>query len=81
MKELQIPKVFLKRAVGRTKDATESVLTVKNVEELEKENRPTYLLSINGHDKLPKSISNYLKIGRGNGITGPFINSATQTLV
>jgi adenine-specific DNA-methyltransferase len=70
VKELQIPKEFLKRAVGRTKDATESVLTVKNVEALEKENRPTYLLSINGHDKLPKAISKYLRVGEEMGLPG-----------
>lgn len=63
VKQLQIPKEFLKRAVGRTKDAPENILTAKNIEDLEKENRPTYLLSINGHDKLPKAITNYLKVG------------------
>lgn len=68
IKQLQIPKEFLKRAIGRTKDATESILTAKDVEELEKENRPTYLLSINGHDKLPKTITNYLKIGEEMGL-------------
>jgi len=68
VKEIGIPKEFLKRAVGRTKDATESVLTLKDVEELEKENRPTYLLSINGHDKFPKAISNYLKVGEEMGL-------------
>ncbi len=68
VKEIGIPKEFLKRAVGRTKDATESILTLNDVEELEKENRPTYLLSINGHDKLPKEISNYLKVGEEMGL-------------
>ncbi|MGQ0740250.1 MAG: Eco57I restriction-modification methylase domain-containing protein [Bacteroidota bacterium] len=68
VKDLQIPKEFLKRAVGRTKDATESVLTTNDVEELEKENRPTYLLSIKGQDKLPKAISNYLKVGEEMGL-------------
>lgn len=68
VKELDIPKEFLKRAVGRTKDATESILTTKNVEELEKKNRPTYLLSINGHDKFPKAITNYLKVGEEMGL-------------
>jgi len=68
VKELQIPKEFLKRAIGRTKDATESILTAKDVEDLEKENRPTYLLSINGHDKLPKAITNYLKVGEEMGL-------------
>jgi adenine-specific DNA-methyltransferase len=68
VKELQIPKEFLKRAIGRTKDATESILTSKDVEDLEKENRPTYLLSINRHDKLPKAITNYLKVGEEIGL-------------
>lgn len=68
VEEIGIPKEFLKRAVGRTKDATESVLTLKDIEELEKKNRPTYLLSINGHDKFPKAISNYLKIGEELGL-------------
>lgn len=68
VKEIGIPKEFLKRAVGRTKDATESVLTFKDIEELEKGNRPTFLLSINGHDMLPKAISNYLKVGEEMGL-------------
>lgn len=68
VKDIGIPKGFLKRAVGRTKDAPESILTLKDVDELEKENRPTYLLSINGHDKLPKEISNYLKAGEEMGL-------------
>ena len=68
VKDIGIPKEFLKRAVGRTKDATESVLTLKDVEELDKENRPTYLLSINGHEKFPKTISNYLKVGEEMGL-------------
>ena len=66
--ELGIPDEFLKRAIGRTKDITESIITVKDVQALEQENRPTYLLSINGTDKLPKSITNYLKIGEEMGL-------------
>jgi adenine-specific DNA-methyltransferase len=68
VKELGIPKEFLKRAVGRTKDATKNILTAKDIEQLEKKNRPTFLLSINGYDKLPKAISNYLKIGEEMGL-------------
>jgi hypothetical protein len=68
VKEIGIPKEFLKRAVGRTKDATESVLTLKDVEALEKENRPTYLLSINGQENYPKSIKDYLKVGEEMGL-------------
>lgn len=68
VKDLQIPKEFLKRAVGRTKDAPENILTAKDVEQLEKENRPTFLLSISGQDSLPKTISNYLKVGEEMGL-------------
>lgn len=68
VRELGIPKEFLKRAVGRTKDATENILTAKDVEQLDKGNRPTFLLSINGHDKLPNTITNYLKVGEEMGL-------------
>jgi adenine-specific DNA-methyltransferase len=68
VKELNIPKEFLKRAIGRTKDANESVLTLEDVEALDKENRPTYLLSINGQDNYPKAINDYLKVGEEMGL-------------
>lgn len=68
VKDIGIPKEFLKRAVGRTKDATESVLTMKDVETLEKENRPTFLLSINGQENYPKAVEDYLKIGVEMGL-------------
>jgi len=70
VKDIGIPKEFLKRAVGRTKDATESVLTTKDVEALEKENRPTFLLSINGQENFPEKVENYLKIGEEMGLPG-----------
>jgi adenine-specific DNA-methyltransferase len=68
VKELGIPKEFLKRAIGRTKDATESVLTLEDVESLEKKNRPTFLLSINGQENYPKAIKDYLKVGEEMGL-------------
>lgn len=68
VKDLNIPNEFLKRAVGRTKDASESVLTLKDLEELDRENRPTYLLSINGQESYPKSIKDYLKVGEKMGL-------------
>ena len=68
VKEIGIPKEFLKRAVGRTKDATESILTLQDIEELEQDNRPTFLLSINGHDKFPQAIESYLKVGEEMGL-------------
>jgi len=68
VKELSIPKEFLKRAVGRTKDATQSILTLNDIEALDKGNRPTYLLSINGQENYPKYIKDYLKIGEEMGL-------------
>lgn len=68
VKELNIPNEFIKRAVGRTKDATGSILTLKDLEKLETENRPTFLLSINGQENYPKSIIDYLKVGEEMGL-------------
>lgn len=68
VKEIGIPKEFLKRAVGRTKDAKESVLTMKDLDALEMENRPTFLLSINGQENFPKSVKDYLKVGEEMGL-------------
>lgn len=68
IKELDIPRDFLKRAIGRTKDINENILTTQDIEQLDKNNRPTYLFSINGHETFPKSVSNYLKIGEKLGL-------------
>ncbi len=66
--ELDIPKQFLKKAIGRTKDVTESILTIENIEELDKKNRPTFLLSLSEKDKYPQTIEDYLKIGEEMGL-------------
>lgn len=63
VKEIGIPEEFIKRAIGRTRDAAKSILTLKDLEQLEEENRPTYLFSINGHTNFPESVSHYLKVG------------------
>ncbi len=68
VKDLNIPSEFLKRAVGRTKDAAKSSLTIDDIEELDKESRPTFLLSINGQDSYPQSITDYLKTGEEMGL-------------
>jgi methylase of polypeptide subunit release factors len=67
-KTLGIPNEFLKRAIGRTKDATANVLTAKDIERLDKNNRPTFLFSTHGHHAFPKSVSNYLKMGEDSGL-------------
>jgi len=68
VKELEIPREFFKRAIGRTKDVTESILTAKDIENLDKNNRPTLLFSTNGHKTFPESVSNYLKYGENLGL-------------
>lgn len=70
VKEIRIPKEFIKRAIGRTRDATKSILTLEDLEQLEKENRPTYLFSINGQCVLPKAVIDYLKIGEEMKLPG-----------
>jgi len=68
VKEHDIPNAFLKRAIGRTRDVAESLLTTKDIEKLDESNRPTFLFSTNGHHTFPKSVSNYLKIGEKLGL-------------
>jgi len=68
VKALEIPNEFLKRAIGRTKDATESILTIKDIEYLDKNKRPTLLFTTNGHKTFPESVSNYLKFGEELGL-------------
>lgn len=68
VKKLNIPLDFFKRAIGRTKDVVNSILTLDDIEQLEKKDRPTYLLSINGYYSLPKSVENYLKVGEEIGL-------------
>jgi|GEM_PF-254997 len=63
VEELNIPREFLKRAIGRTADATGDILTIQNLEDLDKKMRPTFLLSINEFDLLPTQISDYLQVG------------------
>ncbi|MCK9617174.1 MAG: N-6 DNA methylase [Lentimicrobiaceae bacterium] len=67
--ELGIPDEFIKRAVGRTKDATSNILTENDLNILEEKQRPTFLFSINNiHNNFPKSVLNYLKVGEEMGL-------------
>ncbi|MBI2663799.1 N-6 DNA methylase [Candidatus Woesearchaeota archaeon] len=64
VEELQIPKNFLKLAIGRTRDATGNLLSKEDIRELEDKGRPTYLLSINQQcENLPETLANYIKKG------------------
>lgn len=66
--KIGIPKEFIKRAIGRTKDAIRSTINEADILKLENKARPTYLLSISGHDTFPKSVSDYLKVGVEMGL-------------
>jgi adenine-specific DNA-methyltransferase len=68
VENIGIPDIFLKRAIGRTKDVAEDVLTETGLENLDNKNRPTYLLSINGQCNFPKTITNYLETGENLGL-------------
>lgn len=67
---LQIPKRYLKAAVGRTKDITDNIVTQSDVKKLNKRSRPTLLLSIDQQEKdLPPQIGVYLKEGVRRGLS------------
>lgn len=68
VKQLNISAKFLKRAIGRTRDAVSDILTPNDIEHLEEKGRPTYLLSIHKNSKLSKSLECYLKIGEQMGL-------------
>lgn len=66
--ELEIPKQFLRRAIGRTKDVTSNIITESELNILEQKGRPTYLLVVNGNNSMPKVVLNYLKVGEEMGL-------------
>lgn len=66
--ELGIPNEFIKRAVGRTKDATSNILTENDIKIIEEKGRPSFLFSINGQVSFPKSVLDYLKVGEEMGL-------------
>src|SRR3972149_5886746 len=52
---------YLKVAVGRTKDASDDIITTENIKQIEGNKRPTLLLSIAGHEILHESVAKDLK--------------------
>ena len=68
VRDMDIPQKFLKRAVGRTRDVTEAILTTVDLEKLDKNNRPTFLFSVNEGAVFPKAVSNHLKNGEDLGL-------------
>lgn len=68
VEQLKISEDFIKRAIGRTRDITKDILTTDDIRQLEENNRPTYLFSINDKENLPKPVVDYLKIGEEMGL-------------
>ncbi len=68
IKELGLPKEYFKRAIGRTRDITGGALTLKDLDLLEKNNRPTYLLDIQESANQLRPVQVYLKLGEKMGL-------------
>ena len=62
--DLKLPQSFFKRAIGRTRDVPDNIITQKELAELEKKGRPTLLLYIDEPKKeLPESLLDYIQKG------------------
>jgi len=67
---LGIPDEFLKRAIGRTRDAPEDTITPESLRRLERLGRPTLLFSPDGRplEEFPETVRRYLKYGESLGL-------------
>ncbi|MEW5946070.1 MAG: N-6 DNA methylase [bacterium] len=70
VKELNIPKSLLVRAIGRTRDVKGEYLTKQDIEKLDSDGRPTWLLTINSisFDHLPPGVQKYILYGEEQGL-------------
>jgi hypothetical protein len=68
VRQYDLPIKYFKRAIGRTRDVSDSLLTAENLENLDKNKRPTFLLSLDSSDELPQSVANYLETGKELGL-------------
>ncbi len=69
VEELRIPYKYLKQAIGRTRDVIGDTIRQEDIKMLERDSRPTLLLSIDPSEKnLPPEILNYLKKGTTEGL-------------
>lgn len=64
-KEVGIPEEFLRPTIARTRDVPGEEITAQLMQELDDNNRPTLLLSLDGRhiEEFPKAVQNYLRIG------------------
>ena len=68
--ELDIPKTFLRPAVGRTRDVTAEVLTADALQQLDATGRPTLLFAPDARplNEFPPSVQAYLLEGKTRGL-------------
>lgn len=68
--ELGIPREFLVRAIGRTRDIEGDEITEEMLEALDAKGRPTFLLSPDGRplEDFPRSLKSYLLSGEARGL-------------
>lgn len=62
---LKIPEHYFVRAIGRTRDVCGDAISTEMLNALDAAGRPTFLLSLNGHDiaAFPEALRNYLAFG------------------
>jgi len=70
MERTGIPERFFVRAVGRTRDVPDEILTPEHLERLDREGRATYLLTIGdrGPGELPTPVLDYIRQGEQSGL-------------
>ncbi|MEM3389723.1 MAG: N-6 DNA methylase [Thermoproteota archaeon] len=69
IERLGLPENFFHRAIARTRDVPNNILTRDFLDALDARGRPTYLLYVDKpFDKLPESMQEYLKIGERLGL-------------
>ena len=70
IKQIGIPEKYFVNAVGRTRDVTGDELTDETLRLLQKANRPTKLLALNGEPlaSYPASLRTYLQYGESLGL-------------
>lgn len=65
LRSFNLDEKFFRRAIGRTRDCPNSVLTKEDIERLDQEGRPTWLLNLGRENRedLPATLSEYLLLG------------------
>lgn len=70
VQQLEIPRKYFVRAIGRTRDVATAEITQETLDILRQKGRPTLLLALNGEpfDKYPETLKRYLLDGEKLGL-------------